>query len=216
MKIQKFLIAGGNSTLLAWNCPNSSKNKVINKYLGKFEQVGFVEEKILPKLNMMGDELCINSTIALASQLEKSGKLLTSGIKKAIKYKNINDNTYIAINIDYKRIKNIILLTGIGFLCTQEKNQVSKELLLKLANKYSLPAFGMIFYKKDRITPYVYVKETDSLFKETACGSGSIACALATGFKNIIQPTGEIISVSIKGNEFTVGAKVVKIGKTYE
>lgn len=34
--------------------------------------------------------------------------------------------------------------------------------------------------------------------------------------KNIIQPTGETITVKIKGTKFTVGAKVVKIGESYE
>ncbi|MDD5147705.1 MAG: hypothetical protein PHV63_04130 [Candidatus Daviesbacteria bacterium] len=60
------------------------------------------------------------------------------------------------------------------------------------------------------------MKATNSLFEETACGSGSIACSLTTGFNNIIQPTGETIFVKFKGTKFTVGAKVDKIGESYE
>ncbi|MCL4365993.1 hypothetical protein M1437_02085 [Patescibacteria group bacterium] len=218
MEMRNYLIAGGNSTLLVWGCPSNQKNKIISKYLGGFEQVGFVEETRanLPKLIMMGDELCINSTLSLASQLSNSGLLLTSGLTKPVRYKNINDNTSIELDLPFKKIENIVLLAGIGFICSNSEPKVSKRYLSRFAEKYNLPAFGVVFYKENKITPYVFVKKTDSLFKETACGSGSIACALITGSENIIQPTGETISVKIKGTKFTVGAKVVKIGESYE
>lgn len=218
MNMKGYLIAGGNSTLLIWSCPINLKDKIIIKYLGKFEQVGFVEKSKdgLPKLVMMGNELCINSTLSLASQLSNSGLLLTSWTTKPIRYTNINENTYIELALPFKKIKNIILLPGIGFICSSSKLKITKSFLSKLATKYDLPAFGIVFYKKNKIIPYVYVKTTDSLFKETACGSGSIACALITGLESIIQPTGETISVKIKGGKFTVGAKVVKIGESYE
>lgn len=212
------MIAGGNSTLLVWDCPQKMKNKIIKKYLGKFEQVGFVEQSKteLPKLVMMGNELCINATLSLASQLGYRGSLIASGVTKPIKYENKNGNTYIRLKLPFKKIKNIILLPGIGFLCTKTKPKVSKRYLLQLATKYNSPAFGIIFYKENKITPYVYVKGTNSLFEETACGSGSIACSLVTGLEEIIQPTGDRIYVKTYRNKFTVGAKVVKIGENYE
>lgn len=218
MKLSKFLIAGGNFTLLVWNCPQNLKNKIIKKYLGQFEQVGFVEQSKteLPKLIMMGNELCINSTLSLASQLSNYGSLITNGITKPIKYENKNRNTYIELDLSFKKTKNIVLLPGIGFLCTKNKPKTSKNYLSKLAEKYDLPAFGIVFYRKNKIIPYVYVKGTNSLFEETACGSGSIACSLVTGLEKIIQPTGETISVKTYGNKFTVGAKVVKIGESYD
>lgn len=70
MKKQKFLIAGGNSTLLVWGCPVWKKSQVIKKYLGEVEQVGFIENANgISSLEMMGGELCINATLALASKL---------------------------------------------------------------------------------------------------------------------------------------------------
>lgn len=211
--LKKFLIAGGNSTLLVWNCPSDQKKKVIDRYLGKVEQVGFIEEtkKGLSKLVMMGDELCINSTLSLASQLPNSGLLLTSGINKPIRYENIGKNTYIELDITFKKIGNIILLPGIGFICTNIKPEISKSYLAKSANKYNLPAFGIVFYQNNKITPYVFVKGTDSLFEETACGSGSIACALVTGFRNIIQPTGEVITVINNKNGLIIGSRVILV-----
>lgn len=216
MILKKFLIAGGNSTLLAWNCPPMQKDMIVRKYLGQVEQVGFIAEKKFPKLIMMGNELCINSTLALASQLSKSGLLKTSGITKPIYYENNGNNTSIELALPFEKKENIILFSGIGFLCSDKVFNVSKEYLSNLVIQFNLPAFGVVFYQGNKITPYVYVRETDSLFKETACGSGSIACSLVTDYEEIIQPTGEIIYVKTYGNKFTVGAKVVKIGESYE
>ncbi|MBI4918672.1 hypothetical protein HY837_01990 [archaeon] len=58
-----------------------------------------------------------------------------------------------------------------------------------------MPAFGAIIYQNNRITPYVFVSRVDSLVKETACGSGSVAFSLFSGKNKIIQPTGKAIFV---------------------
>lgn len=42
MRIEKFLIAGRNSTLLIWDCPAARKKEIVKKYLGETEQIGFV------------------------------------------------------------------------------------------------------------------------------------------------------------------------------
>jgi len=88
--LRKFLIASGNSTLLVWNCPRAQKRKeIIKKYLGRVEQIGFVSENNgTPKLEMMGNELCINGTSALASTLGTKGKLFTSELPFPIEYSN--------------------------------------------------------------------------------------------------------------------------------
>ncbi|MBI2086085.1 hypothetical protein HYT74_01965 [Candidatus Daviesbacteria bacterium] len=38
MRRQKLTIAGGNSTLLVWNCPQIQRSEIINRYLGEVEQ----------------------------------------------------------------------------------------------------------------------------------------------------------------------------------
>ena len=61
-----------------------------------------------------------------------------------------------------------------------------------------------IGYKDDKIvlSPVVYVKEINTLFYETACGSGSVAVGIYESFKNkrsvnidILQPSSDIIKV---------------------
>lgn len=217
MKIKKFLIAGGNSTLLIWGCPAWKKAQVIKKYLEEVEQIGFVEESNGTSfLQMMGGEFCINATISLASQLGKVGKLKTSGLNQEIEYKNKDKITYLTFSLPFTTRGSIVLLPGIGFIYSNTWKYRSKKELSKLAAKYSLPAFGAIASKDNKITPYVYVKETDSLVKETACGSGSIASSIVTRYSTIIHPTGQSILVRQRGDLFIVGAKVVKIGERYD
>lgn len=212
MKIQKFFIAGGNSTLLIWDCPSWKRKEVIEQYLGEVEHLGFIStESGLPKLTMMGNELCVNATLALASQCSKKGKLFTSGVKEPTAYQNLGNKTSINLSSSYKQIENAIILKGIGFILLKERIESEKNFLANLCRKYKLAAFGIIYSKGNQIEPYVYVRGTDSLVKETACGSGSIAFNILTGLKKITQPTGQVIKVQKSGYGFTVSAKVVKI-----
>lgn len=217
MILKKFLIAGGNSTLIAWDCPKRQRSEIIKKYLGEVEQVGFAEKSSeISCLRMMGNELCINGTLALASQLGRRGILLTSGTNKPVSFENKSGITSIEIPLNFRKEENIILFEGIGFICSEKPIPFIKKLLIDLAEKYSLPAFGLLIRQKNRIKPFVYVKNTDSLFEETACGSGSITCSILTGYSKIIQPTGQSITVQQKDGLFNVKAKVVKIGGSYD
>lgn len=210
MLIKKFLIAKGNSTALVYNCPYKDRDKISKKLLKKVEQVGFVsKEKKSPKLIMMGGELCINATLAFASTLDEKGELFTSGLKNKVKYYNKRGITKIQIPLSFKEYKNIILLDGIGFIIynINEKYTIKKSELLKLSSKYKLPAFGGIIYDKKKIIPFIYVSKTKSFVKETACGSGSIAFSIFSGFKDVIQPTNKVINVR-KYNGFYISAKI--------
>lgn len=75
------------------------------------------------------------------------------------------------------------------------------------------PAAGLIFAEKNgvgtKITPYVFVRDIETLYAETACASGSLATASVLG-KNtpISQPSGETLGVSLKPNGRTVKAEV--------
>lgn len=215
MKLNKFLIAGGNSTLLVKGYKSSEKEKIIKRYLGEVEQIGFISyPKGIPKLLMMGNELSINATLALAAMLSnKSGKLLTSGYKGLISYTNQKQYTKISLSIAYEKISNIVLLNGIGYIFLEKTKRISKKYLSGFCSKYNLPAFGAIFYKNNKVVPFVYVKGTDSLFQETACGSASTVLNILTGKKSITQPTGKIITVEKTGNDFVISAKVTKITK---
>lgn len=212
MELKKFTIAGGNSTLLVWNCKRQQRIKVVAENLGKVEQIGFVETTIngMPKLIMMGGELCINALIALASQSEKKGYLLSIGSNKVIKYYNENNLTTIELELLYKRRDNLVLFQGIGFIFNEEI-KATRETLKELCLKFTLPAFGCINLKGNKIFPIIYVKGTDSLVEETACGSGSIASSIVTDEQEIVQPTNEIIKIMKKDNLFTVQARVARM-----
>jgi len=205
-------IANGNLTALVYNYSNNIKEKIAKQLLKTVEQVGFIKNN---RLEMMGGELCINATLAFASQLSKKGILYTSGIKNLIKYENQANKTLIEFPLKYKQINNVILFNGIGFICIdkKDKQKISKSFLLGFSDKYGLPAFGAIVYEKNKIIPYVYVKTVNSFVKETACGSGSIAFSLFSGYKNIIQPTGKVINIRIKKDKIFVSAEVKEVLK---
>ncbi len=213
MKIKKFLIANGNSTALVYNHSAVNKDRISRKLLKEVEQVGFVSaEEMYPKLSMMGGELCINATLALASTLNKNGELVTSGLIKPIHYLNNNELTTIQVPLKLEKNGNVILLDGIGFILydIEEKSKIKKVELLDLAKKYNFPAFGGIVYDKNKIIPYVYVEGVNSFVKETACGSGSIAFSFFSGIRDVVQPTEETISIKKKAGLFDVTAKVTR------
>ncbi|MEK7092781.1 MAG: hypothetical protein AAB907_04100, partial [Patescibacteria group bacterium] len=76
---------------------------------------------------------------------------------------------------------------------------------------YILPSFGIIYFRDNIIFPIVFVKQTDSLFEESACGSGSIAFSILTKKTNITQPTGKRIIVNRKDYSFAVNAQVTNL-----
>ncbi len=212
IKFKKCLVADGNPTLLVWNCPVGKKSEIIKKYLGEVEQIGFISsEKGLPKINMMGEELSINSILAFASCLKKKGAILSSGLDKQITYENKDNTTSISIPISFVKKKNIIILSGIGYKYINVETTTMKEDLLILAKKFGLPAFGYILYKNSQLTPYVYVCETNSLFKETACGSASVALNILLGLEKIVQPTKQPIFVKRLRDTFSVSAIVTPV-----
>lgn len=213
MKLKLFLTAGGNPSLLVWDCPEALKKKIINKYLGReAEQIGFMAEEKIPTLTMMGNELCINSTLALAAYLGKSGELLASGVNSKVKYTNSIGKTTITLPLKFKQKDNIILFEGIGFICNKQgSKRPNKKELIELSAKYGLPAFGIILFQENQSKPYIYVRDTNSLTSETACGSGSIALSILTGFTDIIQPSGGIISVKRNSSKFQIEAKVEEV-----
>lgn len=67
------------------------------------------------------------------------------------------------------------------------------------------PAVGCIWTDRTtgRITPVVWVRNTNSICRETACGSGTLAAALAgalpcrDGRFSAVQPSGEILEVEM-------------------
>ncbi len=213
MHTELFTIAGGNKTALIWGCDDAQRHEVIQKMLSTVEQLGFISEGVLPHLSMMGEELCINATLALASmQSNAEGEITASGVESNVQYKNSEGATQIHLALPFRSDGEVVLFNGIGFLCTCDEKQYTKKQYAEFATTYGVPAFGIVFYTSDAyVTPIVYVVQTDSLVEETSCGSGSIAVHIITGLTDIVQPTGEVIQVTQEDGMFCVQARVVKV-----
>lgn len=219
MKQERYKIAGGNTTLLVERCPVKDRVEFSQQTIESevAEQVGFVSvKKGVPTLEMMGDELCVNGTIAYAYKLGGSGILRASAIDGDVAYRNTPEGTEITFPLQFQREDDVILFDGIGYLCTKDRNGLVESKLWELSKRYERPAFGMAIYDtaetRPRLEPIVYVDKLRSCVIETACGSGSIALNIVTGTREIRQRTGQIISVGRTDNGFTVSAEVVKIG----
>ena len=100
---------------------------------------------------------------------------------------------------------NTALISG---LSENEIKQIAKNRITDL-NLDKLPAAGVIFTQKQgdlyKITPVVYVRDIDTLFLETACGSGTTALGLVLSKTTnqsikqvpILQPSGMNIKISV-------------------
>lgn len=188
----------------------SSISKDLMNFDSKIEQVVFIERN---KIQTMGNELCINGSLA-GSYLSDSSVIEISGLNEPIKF--IKQKRYISarfpINIVQNKIRNIIQLTGIVYKISNNKKFANKTYLNKLANEYKVPASGIIFFDKNKITPIVYVRDTDTLVRENACGSGTLAYFLFSGYTKIKQPSDQFIEVEIFKKYITikVPVKIVK------
>ncbi|SDB20585.1 hypothetical protein SAMN05660653_00979 [Desulfonatronum thiosulfatophilum] len=205
MQIQKFLIAGGNSTALVLECPSGRRKTLVADLLQEVEQVGFimVDDSRSPRMEMMGGEFCINASLAFASTLGPQGWIKVSGLEQPVAYKNHGGTTVITVPISWSRQDNIILLQGIGFILlpSAQRPNMGKAFLADLCSRFSMPAFGAVLYAENRITPYVHVAAVDSFVPETACGSGSVAYSIFSGVNRVVQPSGGVIAVSQPGNQ---------------
>lgn len=208
------LIAAGNSTLYIWDCPEMNRAKMINKYLGKIEQIGFVDSyNSYVYLTMMGDELCINGILGLSKLIKNTQQYFATGLSKPIQFSNQNNDTSICIDLPYQQISNEIIFKGIAYEITENKYNLQQEYFRQKIRKYNVPAFGVINYTNNIIFPYVYVSNTNSLIAETACGSGSVAFSILKNISKIIQPSGESIEViRLNSTKFRITAKVTLKG----
>lgn len=199
------------------------------------EQVGFVNLDIeQPELMMTGEEFCGNATCCAANYIlnGKVGeiKIKVSGTRNKLRAGiNSNGETYSQIPIypdlscvtpDSTNPTNMIVkLQGIthyiDFDLDKIKGLTNNQIKIKarqiMAEKGldTEVACGVIFAKKEGnswiIYPVVYVRDADTLYYETACGSGSTALGLFIALKQnksvqelpIIQPSGLTIKVSI-------------------
>ncbi len=203
------------------------------------EQVGFISlSSPVQRLTMAGSEFCGNATRSTAYQAlnGRPGEILisVSGISTLLKAGVTGTREAFAqmpIIQDPSRIKRdgnnfIVPLEGIvQYIDFDQKklegrtpDEIKRMAKAQMEKKGLLnnPAVGIMYARETEkgwtIIPIVWVKSIDTLFYETACGSGTVALAQALAFRNkqsitdlsVIQPTGSAIkaSVTFDGNVF--------------
>lgn len=226
-------------------------NNYILKENADVEQVGFIDttEKKLEMAG--GEFCANAARCAVWQYLKgKEGKieLSVSGLKNKIKggitqgksvYIEMIINKKIEDIINKNGIFNLIQLEGILLAVIDEENSKhyierlkkdidkSKEELKGIMRKFdtSEKAVGVILLEKIKnkikINPVIWVKTIDTLYYETACGSGSLATAIyknhVEGIDNliIIQPSGYSIDINLYKQRDII-KKAVILGKVIE
>lgn len=108
------------------------------------------------------------------------------------------------------------IVHAVSFLPPQPEGAV-REALVELAQTTGMPAAGVMFWNRQssELTPAVYVRDTDSLYFERSCASGSTAVAVCHAISSqrdgsykleLRQPGG-----SIRTNAVLRGGKVAQV-----
>ena len=208
MKLNIIIPTGNSTALVIEDNTYTNRKKINDKILEKYseiEQVGFIKRD-KPELIMAGGEFCVNATRSAINYYlnNKCGKTkisipnLNTNIIGGIDKKNytwLYLNTFRGYRTVYCKLlkQNVIIVTfkGIIHVIVEEKyiyektTEQIKEFSLRILKDLDLlkyKASGVVFIKfsdkKIKITPIVYVKKINTLFLETACGSGSAAVAI--------------------------------------
>lgn len=165
------------------------------------EQVGFISpayEGAPLRLDMMGGEFCANATRAYGLysasfydvegpvdiEVYVSGKEGTTDViadvQKQTAYVAMEKpDSIVDIELEGKTYK-LVNFPGITHVVIDDRDEdegfVTRAIKAIKAD-YKSEAYGVIFYDKDEnsIIPYVYVPKTETLVKESSCGSGTAA-----------------------------------------
>lgn len=206
----------------------------------RLEQFGFLEGT--GSFYMSGGEFSGNGARAAAWLIYKTtgkttGSFTMSGLTKPVNYKILENGDvqceFLGLQLQPKVVTlndgNIGTLVDLGGIVhfvfdpsvefNNEPNyyeSVHRKIVgeLRLAQK---PAVGVVWQKKTeagiRINPIVWVKDINSFFYETSCGSGALAVLAASGEDNlsIIQPSGKAIQVAkINDNSYSLASEIAK------
>jgi histidine racemase len=227
--------SGNDTALVLGLVSNNDLRKRINQKIQKqhpnVEQVGFVE-KIRNEyfLEMAGGEFCGNSTRSAVHYFlgGEVGELeiKVSGVSRLLKAGiNIDRTVWIEMPINQSLEKvsilkgySIVEMEGITHVVLEvsdiktDKEEVKKDafnILESLDLTEKGPACGVMYltqtYDGYSIDPIVWVKDLNTLYYETACGSGTTAVGLYESkkkgvslFLSITQPSGLSIGIEVQ------------------
>lgn len=240
LTINKFVVAypSGNTTAIVFDdLGNEDRERlnasILNTWIARkpdqphIEQCCFVEKPInhvaIGRAEMFGGEFCGNATRSVVWLLtggkDGSGLVEASGSDKPLRYSINNGIVTLEMPLaSVSRIEQGTVVRFDGITQIVVPTTSTRQLLKKLLRNESLAlnkcsAVGVSNY--DETTKQacfsVWVKRVDTIFDETACGSGSaaIGIALASQTKQnqslvVKQPSGDPITVTVtsvgKGN----------------
>ena len=247
----KYIPGGNDTALVLKTDYTSDEKKAINDAILKsdksIEQVGFVDKGKTPELQMAGGEFCGNATRSAASYY-LSGKPGTTQIKvngKDIINAGVYENGDAWCEIPLYHGKDVIHEIESGIYQVRMSGMVSiviqedvaekflkdksklKEIAVQFIENYNLKnneAVGIMFLERTdilKIHPVVWVRDVNTLYYETGCGSGTTATAMVEAFLKkqnqkleIVQPSGLAITaeITIDGDNIT---KAVISGKVH-
>lgn len=259
VEYMKFIPGGNDTALVLKNGYSVEEKKAINDIILKqdpsIEQVGFVDARQLPELQMAGGEFCGNATRSAAYyylkgkpgtiQIKVNGKdYISAGV-----YENGNawceiplyhgDDVILVREDGIYQVRmngmvSIVIREDVARKYLKDKNKL-KTFAVEFIDKYHLrenEAVGVMFLERDeslKIHPVVWVRDIDTLYYETGCGSGTTATAMVEAFLNkksqkleIVQPSGLAITAEITmenqkitkaviSGEVKVNEKIVKV-----
>lgn len=209
------------------------------------EQVGFVRfgRGIVPRLDMMGGEFCLNATRAFAVLLAREGCLPVTGLEGPDQWRGVVEVSgadgpvavrvrrvpaahapavwMAAASLDFAETPRpsaevdgtrLIRMPGIAHILLENATPPATDELpavcVGLRARFGLDgedAVGCLWLDTRRapavLHPVVWVRATQSLCRESACGTGTLACALALRAQRggdhfmVRQPSGEALTV---------------------
>ena len=229
---------GNDTALVENSNIDEQTKKIINNKImdihSNIEQVGFVYAN-KHKIEMAGGEFCGNATRCAAYyylngnsgeiDINVSGDIIIkAGVNKEGKawsqiplysgmdyIKQLDKEIY---EIKISGIKYMILEKDLSKQYLLDKKNI-KSNAMNLLKKYNLresEAMGVIFIEdvngNIKIHPVVWVRDINTIFYETSCGSGTTAVAMLRAIQNnksqnidIIQPSNQIITAKIDMNK---------------
>lgn len=189
------------------------------------EQAGFVRPALSSgagRLEMMGGEFCGNAARSFGLWLgvlagKKPGDTIPIEISGSSSVLNVfleENGSWISMPLPERIIEiavvddagttlcfPAVVLEGITHVILED-TEVSEELarivIAKAAEITGAEAAGAIFVEQDHMTPFVWVKATNSYIWESSCGSGTLAASIWLGrdvkdgdfTRELIQPGG--------------------------
>ena len=200
----------GNITAIVSGKYSLIQKQIINQTIfldnNQIEQIGYIYQINSKKyFEMMGNEFSANGCRAAGYCFlkGKNGQVTfySSGISSPITVINKKNNSKLVFNSKMKpkfskfkpNIYKTKLFNTVFYLINSSPNYTMIDTII---TNSKVNVIGIMFYQKNSIFPYFYVKSVTNVVPEKSCGSGSIVLSYFLNQEKIFQPSGEILTIS--------------------